>query len=392
MVIFLIEFIMKFARGKYSILSSLGYSGSFVKLARSKDIKKRHALKLEDAEKEYLQNEYETLVYLRGIVGVPQVYDFGEETNYRYMAFELLGESLHQHGSGRDLSFLVAMMYQAVDTLKQIHKAGYVHGNLNPSHFLVGEGKKENFLYLVDFSLANIYNSDEHVSENIVKDVDCRFCSLNVSFGGICRPRDDLEALCYCFIWLYRRTLPWIPLDKKFIKPHIIKNFKLAVNLSQICKDCPSEIRQILSYCRSLNYSDSISYKNIKKILENLSHRISKEISSPHCTVSDMLKYSKLRKYSSTGKQSTLKLPTYQPLKSKTLGIRKMPSLYSTNMSTNCSQSFHKSTPRNTISNFDFENSYSGSSCGTPRSRYPELSLFLRKSIQESKMCKSSGM
>ena len=383
---------MKIAQGKYSILSSLGYSESFVKLARSKGRNKRLALKLEDAEKESLQNEYQTLVNFRGIVGVPEVYDFGQEAHYSYMAFELLGESLHQHRSGRDLSLLVAMMYQAIDTLKQIHKAGYVHGNLKPRHFLVGEGKKENFLYLVDFSLANRYDSDEIVSEDMVKDVDCLFCSLNVSFGGRCRPRDDLEALCYCFIWLYRRTLPWIPLDKKYIQPHIIKNFKLAVSLSQISKGCPVEIRQILSYCRSLNYSDCISYKSIKKILKNLSTRISNEISSPLCTVSDMLKYSKLRNYSSTGNQSTLQLPTYQPLKSKTLGIRKMPRLYSNNMSTNYSQASQQSTPRNIKYHFDFENSYSGSSCGTPRSRYPELSLFLRKSIQELKICKYSAM
>jgi tRNA A-37 threonylcarbamoyl transferase component Bud32 len=383
---------MKIAQGKYSVLSSLGYSESFVKLARSKDMKKRLALKLEDAEKESLHNEYQTMANLRGIVGVPEVYDFGQEAHYSYMTFELLGESLHQHRSGRDLSFLIAMMYQAIDTLKQIHKAGYVHGNLKPRHFLVGKGKKVNFLYLVDFSLANRYDSDELVSQDIVKDVDCLFCSLNLSFRGKCRPRDDLEALCYCLIWLYRRTLPWIPQDKKYIQPHIIKNFKLAVNLSQICKDCPGEILQILSYCRSLNHSDSISYKSIKKILKNLSQRISNEISSPPCTVSDMLKYTKLRKYSSTGKKSSLKLPTYQPQKFTTLGILKMPCLYSTNLSTNYSQESHQSTPRNIKYHFDFENSYSGSSCGTPRSRYPEVSLFLRKSIQELKMCKYSGM
>lgn len=383
---------MKIAKGKYSILSSLGYSESFVKLASLKDKKKRLALKLEDTENDCLENEYQTLVNLRGIVGVPEVYDFKQEAHYSYMAFELLGESLHQHRSGRDLSFLVGMMYQAIDTLKQIHKAGYVHGNLRPRHFLVGEAKKENYLYLVDYSLANRYDSDELVSEDMVKDVDCLFCSLNVSFGGRCMPRDDLEALCYCFIWLYRRNLPWIPLDKKYIQPHIIKNFKLAVSLSQICKGCPGEIRQILSYCRSLNYSDTISYKSIKKILENLSHRISNEISNPLWSVSDMLKYSKLRKYSSKGKQSTLKLPPYQPLKSKTLDILHKPRLYSHNMSTNYSQASHQSTPRNIKYNLDFENSYAGSSCGTPRSRYPELSLFLRKSIQELKMCKYSAM
>ena len=382
---------MKIAQGKYTVHSSLGSSESFVKLAHSSYLNAKVALKLEDSKRALLLKEYQNLSILKGLAGVPDVLDYGREAHYSYMATELLGTNLRYHESSRNLSFLATMMYQSVETLKKIHRAGFVHGNLTPNHFVVGKGHRKHFLYVVDFSRAQRFKIENITgSPDILPDPNHEFCSLNVSFGGKCYPRDDLESLIYCLIWLYKRSLPWIPTDVKFNKPHIIKNFKLAVNLNQICSNCPQKIRQILSYCRGLKSSDKLDYNHIKSLLKDFISKTTQKESLVLYTRSDLIKHNKRRNQFSDNKKSTSKLDNSKLIKSDDLlTIENSLKFYFTDSSTRISEVSNRSQAssyKSSAFKMDLEDYHASSNYATSRNKYPELSIALRNTIKTLKI------
>ncbi|KAK6051549.1 hypothetical protein COOONC_10947 [Cooperia oncophora] len=48
---------------------------------------------------------------------------------------------------------------QAIDSLKEVHNAGYVHRDVKPSNYAIGEAgtSREKLIYILDFGLARSY-------------------------------------------------------------------------------------------------------------------------------------------------------------------------------------------------------------------------------------------
>ena len=48
-----------------------------------------------------------------------------------------------------------------------MHKVGFIHRDIKPENFLIGHGKKNNVIYLIDFGLAKRYldpRTGNHIS------------------------------------------------------------------------------------------------------------------------------------------------------------------------------------------------------------------------------------
>ena len=122
--------------------------------------KEEVALKLEHVkiDPSFLSREFDTYTELRGRPGMPQVYWYGEDCEYRAMAFELLGPSLEDlfNFCNRQFSLKTVLMIadQLITRLQLIHSRNIIHRDIKPENVLMGAGKLGNIMYVTDLGLA----------------------------------------------------------------------------------------------------------------------------------------------------------------------------------------------------------------------------------------------
>ncbi|KAL5975136.1 hypothetical protein ACLOJK_031815 [Asimina triloba] len=106
---------------------------------------------------------------------------------------------------------------EAISILEKLHLRGFVHGDIKPENFLLGQPgtADEKKLYLIDLGLASRWKdetSGRHVDYDQKPDVfkgTIRYASVHAHLGRTGSRRDDLESLAYTLIFLLRGRLPW---------------------------------------------------------------------------------------------------------------------------------------------------------------------------------------
>lgn len=106
--------------------------------------------------------------------------------------------------------------------MEHIHKVGYIHRDTKPENMMIGRGKKEKEIFMIDFGLAKRYKhptNGRHIPIKYDKSLigTARYASLNAHRGIELSRRDDLEELGYVAIYLLKGSLPWqdIPAGNK---------------------------------------------------------------------------------------------------------------------------------------------------------------------------------
>jgi serine/threonine protein kinase len=151
------------------------------------------ALKLEYHEVDPSQLENEVGIYkeLCGGDGIPQVYWYGFECEFRVMAFELLGPSLEDllNYCGRKFSLKTVLLLadQLITRFQYIHSKGYIHRDVKPDNLLMGAGTQGNKVYITDIGLGEEIQDRDWGGGPMVGTV--RYASINAHSGKgkLCR-------------------------------------------------------------------------------------------------------------------------------------------------------------------------------------------------------------
>ncbi|KAK3165589.1 hypothetical protein QOZ80_1AG0035090 [Eleusine coracana subsp. coracana] len=106
---------------------------------------------------------YEWQVYsaLNGCYGVPWVHYKGRQGDYYVLVMDILGPSLwdvwNSFGQTMTPNMVACIAVEAISILEKLHAKGFVHGDVKPENFLLGQpgSPDEKKLFLIDLGLAS---------------------------------------------------------------------------------------------------------------------------------------------------------------------------------------------------------------------------------------------
>jgi casein kinase 1 len=270
----------------YIIIKKIG-SGSFGEVYISYDKKKKifMAAKFEDKKKQHrVQIEFNIYKNLRknGFkYGLPKIYSYIQTIDYNIMFMQLLGPSLEElftmHSRQFKLSTIFYLANQLILLLQTLHNTNYIHRDIKPNNFLIGNNLEIGQLFMMDFGLSKKYtNTDNsHIKYKTGKSLigTARYASINMHNGIDPTRRDDLESIGYMLIYFAKGKLPWqgIKKDKqdKQLQLDTIGNIKKSISIEQLCDSLPDCFSKYLYYCRNLKFDETPDYNYILKLLNN---------------------------------------------------------------------------------------------------------------------------
>ncbi|EJK46125.1 hypothetical protein THAOC_35228 [Thalassiosira oceanica] len=272
---------------KYRLGRKIG-SGSFgdIYLGTNMGTGEEVAIKLESVKTKHPQLLYESKIYriLHGGLGIPNVRWYGIEGDYNVMVLDLLGPSLEDlfNYCGRRFQLKTVLMLadQLLGRLEYVHTKSFIHRDVKPDNFLIGLGKRQSVIHIIDFGLAKKYRdprSHQHIPYRENKNLTgtARYASINTHIGIEQSRRDDLESLGYVLMYFIRGSLPWqgLKANTKKQKYERIMDRKMSTSTEQLCKGYATEFRSYFEYCRSLRFEDRPDYAYLKRLFKELFYR-----------------------------------------------------------------------------------------------------------------------
>lgn len=158
-----------------------------------------------------------------------------------------------------------------------MHRKTFIHRDIKPGNFLIGRGKNEKLVYIIDFGLSNRYinpANDAHINYKTGKKLigTPSYASVNTLSGLEQSRRDDLESLGYLILYLLKGHLPWqgIEAATKEEKHEKVLDLKTSIPIPVLCEGVPKEIADYMNYCRDLKFTEAPCYQKLVKSFRDL--------------------------------------------------------------------------------------------------------------------------
>ena len=269
---------------KYEIHDIIG-EGTFGRVFRGSNIRTHEQVAIKIQYKDIanvLRHEAKIYQHLKDISGVPHIRNFGLQDGFNYLIIDLFDISLYNHKINPRET--IKYMISAINIIEHVHSRGIIHRDIKPDNFLL-KGR-EKILYLIDFGLSKSYLDQDknHIVERKDRKLigTAKFASVNIHNGIEPSRRDDIESICYTFISLYGKKLPWERIIDNYrlhdpnhhVDPKLIEELYHKIKEKKTeplnwLHDIPGEFLTILLYCRKLKFSEKPNYNYIRIMLEN---------------------------------------------------------------------------------------------------------------------------
>lgn len=268
---------------KYRLSETIG-TGAYGIVAKGENIctNDKVAIKIEriSSSSNMLKNESKIYLLLNKEEqdgGFPTLKWFGKDSDFYYMAMELLGMSLTTFKlsglslvplssvplSSVPLSLVIKIGAQILHRIKIIHSKGLIHRDIKPDNLLFGIGRNSHVVHLIDFGFCKSFwktqYPKEHISEKRSSSIvgTPNFVSVHAHNGISSSRRDDVESAIYVLIYLFLPLKKWNSLFAPNLSNEEVKHVKLLFRGSD---DIPEELQNALRICDGFAYEDEPDY------------------------------------------------------------------------------------------------------------------------------------
>ncbi|KAK6730262.1 hypothetical protein RB195_006994 [Necator americanus] len=258
--------------GKYIACRKLGEGGCGViyEVALIESPHRRFACKAEDQdsarEEEILKMEAKVMKKINETKSLhcPLWVESGKFDNYNFMIMTLLGPSVSDLRkiipSQKFTLFTVTVIaVQALDSLRELHNAGYIHRDVKPSNYAIGETgtSKEKVIHIFDFGLARSFRRMTPGGKLVLRNPrrTCqfrgtnRYCSINAHSREEQGRHDDLWSLFYMLVEMLIGSLPW-----KNMNDHAATEREKTEKEPELLEQSPKEFELYLIHIKQLGY------------------------------------------------------------------------------------------------------------------------------------------
>ncbi|XP_004491691.1 casein kinase 1-like protein HD16 [Cicer arietinum] len=226
---------------------------------------------------------YEWQVYntLGGSHGIPKVHYKGRQGEYYVMVMDMLGPSLwdvwNSSGQAMSAEMVACIAVESLSILDKMHSRGYVHGDVKPENFLLGQPgtAQEKKLFLVDLGLATKWRDTSnglHVEYDQRPDMfrgTVRYASVHAHLGRTASRRDDLESLAYTLIFLHKGRLPWQGYQGDN-KSYLVCKKKMGTSPEMLCCFCPAPFRHFLEFVVNMKFDEEPNYSKLISLFDSM--------------------------------------------------------------------------------------------------------------------------
>ena len=196
------------------------------------------------------------------------------------LVMDLLGESIDKKlkesaNKKLPLKTVILIAIQILSILKHIHSTGTLHRDIKPDNFVIGV-ENPNKIFCIDFGISKKYIDDSgkhlQMSEKPKFCGTARYASIAAHLKKEQGRKDDLEAVAYMLVYLYKGSLPWqnINHSEKDERYRLIGEKKQQVSEEELCSDMPREFCVFLKYTKNMDYTQKPFYSACKKMFKDL--------------------------------------------------------------------------------------------------------------------------
>ena len=148
------------------------------------------AIKLENSRSNPQCLVYESKIYkiMQGGNGIPNVFWEGFEGDFNCLVMEALGPSLEElfaySGNRFTIKTTSIIAFTLLERIEYLHNLQFIYRDIKPDNFLIGRGKKQTTIFLIDLGLVKRYKdpkTGQHITQKPVKSLTgtSRYASLN---------------------------------------------------------------------------------------------------------------------------------------------------------------------------------------------------------------------
>ncbi|CAJ0577059.1 unnamed protein product, partial [Mesorhabditis spiculigera] len=196
------------------------------------------------------------------------IFDKGQCERFCFITMTLLGPNLWHLRKVRphrtfSINTGLKVAEQALQGIRDLHRIGYLHRDIKPLNFAIGDDADSHTVFIIDFGMGRQFKG---AGKEIRKPRasapfrgTTRYAALAVHHSEEQSRRDDIESWLYMMIELITGSLPWkqFPATER-AKIMASKEDSRDKLLPQLLEGCPFE-----AFSRILGYLDQLSYKDI---------------------------------------------------------------------------------------------------------------------------------